>query len=238
MSMRLTFLSACFVQGILAVCGDDASADLIISFTNQSPSPFVAGSAGQLDVMVSSSSERWLNGFQVELLLTPLTGPVGGLVFSSTQSDSQLTNQDYIFFGGSQSFNNALPVGDVPPADMQTRYVGADFTDDGLGGSAPVLVPETPLEALLFRLDFSALTAGTYEIRMDEAKSDFIDQNDDLYPAGTVTSAPFTLTVASSTAAVPEPSSAVGLAVLAATSFFVYRRRQRSASTHRCQASD
>lgn len=236
--MKPVLLFACLVQGLLSFACTSTSAGLIITFSNPTPSPFIAGMPGQLDVMVASNTMDQLNGFVAEFLLTPVTGTAGGLVFTSTQSDSQLADPNYIFFGGSQSFNNGLPVGVVPPVDMGTRYVGADFTDDGLGGSAPVLVPETPLEALLFRLDFSALTAGTYEIRMDEAKSDFFDQNDDLYPAGTVTSTPFTLTVASSSAAVPEPSSAVGLAVLAATSMIMYRRRQRSASKNSGISSD
>lgn len=222
---------ACLVPALLLTTANPLHGGVIVSFANSSP--LVAGSSGQLDVMIASDSMDILDSFLAEFLLTPLTGPAGGLLFSAMQSDAQLADSNYIFFNRSLSTNTNVSVGAV--SNGGATYSGFDATDDGngpppMGGNPdPVLVPPAGSEALLVRLDLSAVTAGTYQIELNAGNSSFLA--DDLNPASELafSSTPFTLTVSSSTAAVPEPSSAVGLTVLAATSIFVYRRRQRSA---------
>jgi hypothetical protein len=111
----------------------------------------------------------------------------------------------YVFFGNSLSQTVAVPIGTVFGGG--TLYNGYDATFNFV----PITLTTTA--QLLYRLDLSAVTAGTYNIDAVPAASSFIsDQNLPLTTTIPFTSTPGGLTV-SGPAAVPEPASAAFLLV-------------------------
>jgi hypothetical protein len=196
-----------------------AVGSIILSFGASSPSPLVAGSSGTIDVLIESDASDSLDFFQVDVTLTPVgPSPIGGVKFAVTQSDAQLTDPDYVFFGNSLSQNTLTDVGTVDGAGAV--FSAFDATDDGSG---PPPVPGLPNPVtlllnttyLLFRLDLVAFAAGTYEIDVvvDPGITGFIDEN--LNELSTSSTAG-TITVTGSATPVPEPSSAVLLSLACA----------------------
>lgn len=209
--MKFKLLAACAGLFSLLAFATDVSAGVVISFSNTSPTTIVAGSNAQIDVMIANESgtDLFLDGFYADVVLT---GSAGGLIFSPGQSESQLNDSNYIFYGRSLSQNTGLPIGEVLPGGM--TFTGSDFSDDGTGGMSPgnpfpILIPTVGQEALLYRLDLQALAAGTYTIDLGFSEfsgmTDLLDAPDLLAYRSTS----LTFTVAAAPAPVPEPGSAI-----------------------------
>lgn len=214
----LVILAALCLTLIVGV--PDAKAAFIVSFRTSVPDPLVAGGGGFVDVLVRSDQEAGesLEGYQVGLTIAPggeSPGPVDGLIFSDVQVDDELTDPNYVFVGNSFDFIAPVAVGEVTPD--QTKYIGSDITYD----FAPVMLELT--ERLLFRLDISALTEGTYTISIDTLVTSFFsDQNDPLGTPVLFSSTAGTLKVI----ATPEPSSLL-LISLGSAGMLAFRRRRR-----------
>ncbi|MBL8814897.1 MAG: PEP-CTERM sorting domain-containing protein [Planctomyces sp.] len=231
--MKLHQLSFLFCSLILTASAGTASAGLVISFSNTTPSTLVAGTSAQIDVLIAneSATDLYLDGFFADVVLSSVSGPTGGLVFSATQSESQLNHTNYIFYGSSLNQNTGLPVGEVLSGG--TVYTGSDFSDDGSGGGFPglpnpVLIPTVGQEAILYRLDLLALAAGTYTIDLDFSEFSGMEDLLEFPDSLPYRSIPLTLTVEAAPAAVPEPGSAIifGSAMV----FGLHRCRRRRAS--------
>lgn len=205
----------------LSACGPMAEGAIIVTFGISVPDPLIAGSVGPpgvyVDVFAAANvGTETLDGFQVRVAITPgggSPGPAGGLIFSPVQADAQLTQANYVFFGKSLSQNTLAAIGVVSPSNT---FTGADSTDDGsaaplVGNPVPITLTTAPL--LLYRLDLSAVTAGTYSIDVVPGVSSFF--SDQLDPVGTAI--PFSSTAGgltvSAAAAVPEPATTAFLLV-------------------------
>ena len=202
----------------VGVSSSAAVASIIVTFDTSTPPPLVAGSFGTIDVLIESDDSDVLNLFQVDVTLTPIgPSPAGGLKFTATQSDAQLVDPTYVFFGNSLTQNTNDPpttptfVGTVNGAgDLFSAF---DATDDGSGPPplAGLSSPVTMLlgtQYLLFRLDLDAFAAGTYEIDVVAIpfSTGFFDE---LFNEILFSSTPGTITVTGNVTIVPEPSSAV-----------------------------
>lgn len=228
-ALRILCLAAMWLASLSPTA---ARADIIVTFSSTTPAPLIVGSAGQIDVMIASNTGTdFLDQFLVDVVLTPLTGPAGGLIFSAIQSETFVTDSNYIFFNRSQSAFLGAPVGAVNGSgDIYSAY---DATDDGsgpppgLGLPDPIFVPTVGNEALLFRLDLDAVAAGTYRIDLN-LLSQFVDDNgSDL----AFTSTPGFVTVNAASAAVPEPGSVLLLSGGAVLGAVRYRRRKQLGAT-------
>ena len=233
MKTRLVLLCAILLSADIG--SSVASAGMVLSFATSSPAPLLAGSSGTIDVLIESDASDMLDFFQVDVTLTPVSfSPAGGVQFAATQSDAQLTEPGYVFFGNSLSEKTLTSVGTVTAG---VQFSAFDATDDGSGppplsGSPnPVtLLPSTTY--LLFRLDLVAFAAGTYEIDVvvDPGITGFFDVD---YNEILSSSNKGTITVAGA-AAVPEPSSAIILGLACALGVFWRRtsKKQTSAKSH------
>ncbi len=212
------------------------SAGMVLSFGASSPAPLLAGSSGTLDVLIHSDASDVLDAFQVAFTLTPVgLSPVGGLQFSATQLDSQLTDPTYVFDGRSLSVNTLTDVGSVNPAG--TIFTGFDATDDGSGSPLagnPWQLTLTTTDQLLFRLNLDGVIAGTYQIAISSATFVIDQLGNPTDPSNQVTfsSDAGTITVADIDA-VPEPSSAAILGLAAAFGIVSRRFRNRGSSRER-----
>ncbi len=89
-----------------------------ITFSPSSPNPLVAGSAGTVDVLIrSTTGTDSLDAFNANVVITG--GP--GLVFSGIQTEAQLTNPNYVFFGNSLNVTNNSSVGTVTVEARRTQ---------------------------------------------------------------------------------------------------------------------
>ncbi len=207
---RLPYFAAFVVLCLtLTASAPTVKADIIVSFGTSVPDPLIALSSGYVDVFVRSDviGGQLLDGYQVGVTIAPgggSPGPAGGLIFSAVQADAELTIPTYVLFGNSFNTINAVAVGTVIGGG--TGYNGADFTNNLI----PVTLPDT--DRLLYRLDLSALSQGTYTISVNNAATNFF--TDQLDPVGTPIA--FTSTSAGLTvnaAAVPEPATTAFLLV-------------------------
>jgi hypothetical protein len=220
-SFRINWLAAAGVLWLtLLISVPSADAGIIVTFGTSAPDPLVTGSNGIVDVFIHKDpltlSPEILDGFQVQVGLTPIGGsPVGGLIFSATQAEAQLGETNYVFFGKSASENTSTAIGAVSGGG--SLYTGFDTTDDGTGIPSygyPVPIMLTTTDVLLFRLNLSALAAGTYSIDVNPAVSSFFsDQFDPNSTEIAFSSTARLLTVTGAAAAVPEPASVVFLLV-------------------------
>lgn len=215
---RLTFP----LFGLLLVFANNCDAGLIISFHPSTPDPLFVGSSGTIDVMIHSNTGDVLDAFLVDIAITPIGGPLGGLQFSPSQNDSQLSDLNYVFYGKSLSQTTGTIIGAT--ASPFDTYSGSDFSDDGTGMPFPGLPSPTTLgltDLLLFRLDLTAFTAGTYSIDL-KPSSEFAD---DMFAPLSFNSTPQTITV-NGVAAVPEPGT-LGILSLVAAAGVIRRVRRR-----------
>ncbi len=217
----------------MAALSSSAWGGIIVSFGTSPPNPMTAGGSGILDVFVRSDvGTQILDGFQVQVGLIPTGGsPVGGLIFSNLQLDAQLLiggpGGGYVFFGNSLSQNTSSSIGAVSGAG--SLYTGYDATDDGSGplptpgNPSPMLLTTTDL--LLYRLNLSAIAAGTYDVTVNPAAdpSFFTDQLDPVNTGISFSTSSGSLTVDGSTA-VPEPS-AIWLIISASVIALIHRCR-------------
>ena len=226
--MKFNFAVLSMMVSFASFGSSSLSAGIVLSFAPSSPSPLSAGSAGTVDVLIHSDASDILDAFQIDLNLTPVgLSPVGGLKFSATQLDSQLTELNYVFFGNSLSFETSQSVGTVIGGDV---YMGYDATFDFI----PVTL--SGIDQLLFRLNLDGVTAGSYSIGVLSAiflkDQRLADPSDPGYPDNVVphSSTLGTITVAGTTA-VPEPSSAVLLGMAIAIGL-IYRRIKKDRCTY------
>lgn len=224
MKIRVALLSVILTVGSFA--SSSVSGGIILSFAPSSPSPLIAGSSGTLDVRIHSNASDVLDAFQVDFTLTSVGfSPVGGVKFSATQQDSQLTDPNYVFAGISLSQNTAASVGAANFA--RDGFSGYDATDDGSaspfpGNPVPVTLNST--DRLLFRLNLDAVNAGSYQITIASATfviDQLLDPTDPLNQIS-FSGDPGMISVADSTA-VPEPSSAVLLGLACAFGLLLRR---------------
>lgn len=217
---------------LLATAGV-SKAGLIITPSGSTPSPIIAGSSGTIDFFVrADAGTQVLDGFQASISITG--GTAGGLVFSAVQTDAQLSNTNYVFFGKSLSQNTANGVGFTDFINDPTgqTYVGADSTDDGSGiplaGNPDAVTLNDTDNKLLFRLNLTGVSAGTYTLTINPNTNITAFYTDQLDPIAT-TIGGVTLNsgqVQVIVTAVPEPGSIALLGI--AASCLAFTRRKRS----------
>ncbi|WP_077026125.1 hypothetical protein [Fuerstiella marisgermanici] len=218
MMNRKRFLPAA-VTLLACVFSRTASADLVLSVTPSAPS-YNVGDSGFVDVMIYSTSADELDSY---LMGVNITGG-SGAVFTDPQSESFLSDSDYVFFGRSSSLINALPATTVGAGGSEVTVV--DLTEDPLNAFTPlpVTLPGAGLPGLLTRLTFDAVSPGTFGVEVDPSSS-FADVGFGNF-SYTATGTSFSVNAA----AVPEPASVIlgGITCLAAGGMWFRRRRNRS----------
>jgi hypothetical protein len=134
--------------------------------------------------------------------------PANGLLFASTQQQSQLVSTSYVFAGNSSVVSNNGQVGNVQLNGL--RYTGSDT----VVGSA-VSVPTS--NRILFSLDLNPVAQGTYQISVDTTlnATGFLD--------GSFASIPFAHS-AGLLSVVPEPGSILLLFSSIPAFYLAYRR--------------
>lgn len=222
-----------FVVGvfILATCLSKTDAGIMVTFSQSSPNPIVAGSTATIDVLLSGDPADTLDFYLAEFLITPETGPVNGMQFADPQDYSYLNADTYVFKGVSRSYFDLLSVGSGPGSlsPDQTRYSVGDYTDDHSQtppgrGKAPVNLSGTPFLLARILIKTAPAIAGTYKLSLstDPSHTVFADKDGmDLIPDTT----PILLTVGSSLTSVPEPTTSLASA---ACLFAALLRRRRS----------
>lgn len=175
-----------------------------------------------MDVMIQSNTQ----GLQLyDFVFSISTLGATRLEFIDPQSDSQLTDTEYVFFGDSVNAIDALPVGNVTTSLLPNdTFSGFDFTDS---------LDDVSLtsDRLLARLDLTTLTAlapsagDTFTVSLDELSLTLEDSFGDALTINSVDSK-FFGTVTITAAAIPEPSSAVLLGVGVVGMFLVRRCRR------------
>jgi len=143
-----------------------AEGGFVVSFgagsgTTAGPVSFVEGQAGRLNVFIQRDAfpTEPLLSFTVRVNLSAVGGaPANGLLFASTQQQSQLVSTSYVFAGNSSVVSNNGQVGNVQLNGL--RYTGSDT----VVGSA-VSVPTS--NRILFSLDMNPVAQGTYQISVD-----------------------------------------------------------------------
>lgn len=204
------------------------NAGLVITPSDMSLNPISVGSSGTIDFFIKADTgTQLLDGFQVSISITG--GTAGGLVFSNSQTDAQLGDPNYVFLGNSLSQNTLVSVGTVTNAGL--TYVGSDASDDGsaapLAGN-PVPVTLTTTDKLLFRLNLTGVTAGTYTLTVDSNTANTSFYTDQLDPVAT-TIGGITLNsgqVQVIVTAVPEPGTLSLVGVTIAGMAFVRRKKR------------
>ncbi|WP_197453692.1 PEP-CTERM sorting domain-containing protein [Caulifigura coniformis] len=199
-----------------------ATADLVVTIGSTS---IGEGGTGFVDVFLrSTTGTDLLNGFSFEFTASPVVG-TNVLAFSDPQSDSQLNDPSYIFFGVSAAAGPPqTPVGDVGP---ENTYIGVDATDGGFS----LFVPTT--DVLLARLDLTTLSSApavagdVFSIDLEDTSlTAFFNNGPDQVP---YTSFSGTVTVS----AVPEPSSLLLCAAGLGIAGMGRRRRFQKAATRK-----
>lgn len=192
-----------------------AEGGFVVSFgagsgTTAGPVSFVEGQAGRLNVFIQRDAfpTPSLESFTVRVNLSAVGGaPANGLLFASTQQQSQLVSASYVFAGNS-SVVSPSPVGNVQLNGL--RYTGSDT----VAGSA-VSVPTS--NRILFSLDMNPVAQGTYQISVDTTlnATGFLD--------GSFASIPFAHS-AGLLSVVPEPGSILLLFSSIPAFYLAYRR--------------
>jgi len=184
MRLRLFLVLALSV----AFAASDAQATFLVGVGSAS---VAAGGSAFVDVTISGGPER-LDTFDARLLISG--GPAGGLRFTAPQSNGQLTDSNYAFFGDTTNGPGAASTTTNP----NDTYVGGDGTLSGFGA-------DVTTGRLLLRLDLSALTAGVYTVSLTPTGTEFRDP--DFVPvAFTATSGTVTVTGGTPPVATPAPA--------------------------------
>jgi len=177
-----------------------------------------AGGTGTLDVLVSSDVALGppdnLATFSAHFVISPVSG--SGLQFSDPQSDEQLADISYIFYGDSLASLFNIPVGSLL---SPVEYIGGDGTVSPTG----VDLDSSSGNFLLFRLNLDAALASvgsTFTVSLiNDGFTSFLDSATDEITLNSSSFNGFTVT------AVPEPSTG-SMLLLAAIGTAWYRRRK------------
>lgn len=192
-------------------------ADLVIN-TVSSAANYNVGDTGSVSVFVHSTNapNDALDSFLFDLNISG-----GGVTFSIPQSESFLTNSNYVFYQRSANIALSLPATSVSNAGatLTLADVSYDLTPGPtLGNPMPRTILGANSPFLLGTFTFTANAVGNYSIGLDPSSS-FSDVNFNTF-GYTASSANF------SVSAVPEPSSFV-LASLTAAGCLLARRRRK-----------
>jgi len=203
-----------FVAATLIFGSSALRADIVLTVVPSSAS-FVEGDSGFIDVMISSNSSDALDGYLFNLNITGGSGAVFG-----AQSEAFLTNSNYVFFGRSANVANSLAASLIGGGGSVVT-VGDnsyDFAIPTLGDPLPFNLPGIGSPSLLARLQFNAVSAGSFTVGIDPSSS--FSGPPPTFDAFTFssTSANFSIT------AVPEPSS-MALVGLIGVGVYLYRRK-------------
>lgn len=200
----------CIAAVALIVSPSVASAAFIVSIQN---STAVVGQQGHFDVFVTSDSAQNAPDSVSEYIISLLAPtPSGGVSFTSIVTAETDADDDYIFSSSSPQI--------IAPGPTTVSY------------SDSVVVPVAVSEATTFgvgRVFYQALAVGQYFVDFNRSETafrfDVFDGQIESYRGGiiTVTAAP---------SAVPEPSSAILMAI-AGVAGVAFRRVRRKPSTER-----
>jgi len=206
-----------YVLLIFAIPGT-AVADIIIDVQDLT---FDAGSSGSVDVNIRSTSTDVVDFYNYRFAVTDVGANVGSLRFVDPQSNAESADPDYLF--GFDSFFLTTAAENSPAFDS---VIGTDLTLSGLGAS----IGATDL--LFARLEFEHILPGGVDASLagnDQFLISLVDADtsllSDAFDPGSLV--PFTGnsgTLSASTAAVPEPSSALLMCVCSGA--LIYRRRK------------
>ncbi|MEZ6127916.1 MAG: PEP-CTERM sorting domain-containing protein [Planctomycetaceae bacterium] len=220
---QLTIL--CYAALASATFGATADGGIIVDIESKT---MVAGSSGTLDVFVSKDigDPDWNVVFaQYSFEITPNPS---FLEFSATQSDSEATDPDPIYL-----FATFAPTGNFSGlANGAYQYDGGDFISTGDPADFAV-VGSTPL--LLARLDIQSLAGASdgsmFTVSLIDGNTDFLNEN---FDSISFSSTPGVVTINAATAAVPEPSSFVLFASVAAACCLRRFRQRGKDCTEKC----
>lgn len=175
----------------VAFAAADAQAAFLVSVGSAS---VAAGGSAFVDITIRGDPELpgLLDSFDARLQITG--GPAGGLRFTAPQSNGQLTDSNYVFFGDTTGGPGAASTTTNP----NDTYVGGDGTLRGNGA-------DVTAGRLLLRLDLSALAAGVYTVSLTPTGTEFRDP--DFVPvAFTATSGTVTVTGGPPPVVTPAPA--------------------------------
>ncbi|MEZ6133642.1 MAG: PEP-CTERM sorting domain-containing protein [Pirellulaceae bacterium] len=220
-----------FLLAVLAACSSSAQADLLIEFDN---AQFGPNSLGSVDVFVTGPDT--IRQYNTTFLLTPVSGQ-GILEFRSSfdvndagnsdrQSNSEVTDGSYVFFGSSRSFNSSVNEND------KLQLVQSDISTAAAPPTTRRLLARLELRHVLPVAEIPSFTGAEYRIGLvQNIDQTLIDQTffrttsgAKFAPAAASFNNFGTINI-SSLSAVPEPSSAV-LLLCASSVACVWRRRR------------
>jgi len=204
--------------GLFGAMSPEGQAALILSYSGGTVQ---AGGSGTLDVFVSSDADMLtpdnLASFSAHFVISPVSG--SGLQFSDPQSDEQLADISYIFYGDSLASLFNIPVGTVSLLPPKVDYIGGDGTVSPAG----VNLDSSSGSFLLFRLNLDAALASVGSMftvsLINDGSTSFLDSANAEIALVPSSFNGFTVT------AVPEPSTG-SMLLLASIGTAWYRRRK------------
>lgn len=213
---RLLVLSIAFCMPSLIPQGHRiVEAGIVVTILDRQLSP---SESSFIDVMIRSDSNDTLTNFSFDLHIQQSGTTSTQLRFSTLQSDSQLSNPDYVFAGGSLK-RDGDPALLIDPEAVGSAYTELYPRDSFVGtDSHTLLVPSsitlTSTDRLLARLElesgpgFLAPAAGDRFVvtLVDGPFTTFLDEN---FSEVSYVSSPGTITVS----VVPEPGSFVSMLI-------------------------
>ncbi|MFO1004003.1 MAG: PEP-CTERM sorting domain-containing protein [Planctomycetaceae bacterium] len=223
-------MNRCFLLNLiplLCMATTSAQGDIIVDVRDATMS---AGSSSFVDVWLTGDPGDTLEAFGYQFAITGATPQSGDLQFSVVQSNSEVTESGpppYVFLGHSDGFNSSrtdpvsLAGGDVLEAGQQDSPVGGTF--------------------LLARLELEhvgSMTDPTHQftISLVDANSVF-DKDADNPGVSLLGFTSFSGTVTVTSAAVPEPSTALALGIMTAAGGWVRRIKRRKSANFKSEVS-
>jgi len=195
-------------------CSSSLRAEISLTFIPSSSS-IVEGTSGFVDVMISSTTSEALDAYFFRVNI--LSGPVAAF---GTQSESFLNDPSYVFFQRSANVANGITATSIDSGGSYATVgdVSYDFALNAVPeASLPVTLPDSSSPKLLARLQFNAVSQGTFTFEIDQTNTSFNDVGLGLFNFSS-TNTQFTVT------AVPEPNSFI-IAILLGTGGMMYRIR-------------
>jgi hypothetical protein len=200
-----------FLAVTLLFSSSSLRAAIVLTVVPSSAS-FVEGDSGFIDVMISSTSSDALDGYLFDLNITGGSGAVFGV-----QLDAFLTDSNYVFFGRSANVADSLAASTISGGGSVATLADNSYDFASPPNALPFTLPGSGSPSLLARLQFNAVSIGSFTVDINAATSSFSDANFDPF-AFTSTGGTFNVT------AVPEPGSMI-LVGLIGFGGVMYRRR-------------